>query len=51
MSFWFVSNHQQQWVEFGVRMVEFGLKLNFTCEIALSFMWRCEKKKKTKRNT
>jgi len=33
MSFWFVSNHQQQWVEFGVRMVEFGLKLNFTCEM------------------
>jgi len=45
-----VSNHQQQWMGFGVRMVESGVKLNFMCEIALSFMWRCEKKKKTKRN-
>jgi len=33
-----MSNHQQQWMGFGVRMVEFGVKVNFMCEIAWSFM-------------
>jgi hypothetical protein len=48
MSLFFLSNHQQQWLDFGVKMAEFREKMSLVCEILLSCMWTYEKKKKEK---